>query len=116
MMGGSMRIAIIVVLVLAIAGLILWAANRTPEAQPAAPAVGVAEGTTAVVDFPEVPRVPLAQAKQEIDSGKYTVIDVRDAESYITDHVQGAIHIPLARVEGEIPYLPKGKPIITYCT
>jgi len=111
-----MRVAVIVVLILAIAGLILWAANRTPAAQPAAAAVGVAEGTTAVVDFPEVPRVPLPDAKKEIDSGKYTVIDVRDAQSYINGHIPGAMHIPLARIEGEIPYLPKGKPIITYCT
>lgn len=111
-----MRIVAIVVIVLAIIGLIAWAALRTPETQPAAAAVGVAQGSTAAVDFPTVPRIPLDQAKKEIESGSATLIDVRDADGYIAGHIPGAIHIPLARIEGEIPYLPKGKPILTYCT
>jgi rhodanese-like protein len=62
------------------------------------------------------PRTQLAEAKKLIDSGAVTVIDVRDADSYIASHIPGAMQIPLARIEGEIDYLPKGKPIITYCT
>jgi rhodanese-related sulfurtransferase len=54
--------------------------------------------------------------KQRIDRGEVTVIDVRDAESYTKGHIPGSLHIPLARVEGEIPYLPKAKPIVFYCT
>lgn len=111
-----MRIVAIIVVILAIVGLIAWAALRNPASQPAAPAVGVAEGTTANVDFPTVPRVPLIEAKQKIDSASVTVIDVRDADAYIAEHIPGAMHIPLARIEGEIPYLPKAKPILTYCT
>jgi len=111
-----MRIVAIIVVILAIIGLIVWAALRNPSSQPAAPAVGVAEGSTANVDFPTVPRIPLTEAKQEIDSGSVMVIDVRDADAYIAAHIPGARQIPLARIEGEIPYLPRNKPIITYCT
>ena|SRR5579863_2665958 len=111
-----MRIAAIIVLVLAIVGLITWAALRNPASQTAAPAVGVAEGTTANVDFPTVPRMPLQEAKQKIEGGTVTVIDVRDADAYTAAHIPGAMQIPLARIEGEIPYLPRTKPIITYCT
>lgn len=111
-----MRIVAIIVVILALVGLITWAALRNPASQPAASPVGVAEGSTANVDFPTVPRMPLTEAKQKIDSGSVTLIDVRDADSYIAGHIPGAMQIPLARVEGEIPYLPKTKPIITYCT
>ena len=45
-----------------------------------------------------------------------TVIDVRDAQSYVNAHIPGSLHIPMARIDGEVPYLPKGKPIVTYCT
>ena len=62
------------------------------------------------------PRTQLADAKKLIDSGAVTVIDVRDADSYIASHIPGALQIPLARIEGEVDYLPKGKPILTYCT
>jgi hydroxyacylglutathione hydrolase len=45
-----------------------------------------------------------------------TIIDVRDADSYRDRHIPGAMHIPLAYIQGEIPYLPKDKPIVAYCT
>jgi len=63
-----------------------------------------------------VPRTQLADAKKLIDSGAVTVIDVRDADSYTASHIPGSLQIPLTRVEGEVDYLPKGKPILTYCT
>ncbi len=111
-----MRTVAVIVLVLAVIGLIAWAALRNPEVQPAAPVAGVAAGSTAAVDFPTVPRMPLTEAKQKIESGSVTLIDVRDADSYLAGHISGALQIPLARVEGEIPYLPRTKPILTYCT
>ena len=63
-----------------------------------------------------VPRTQLADAKKQIDSGAVTIIDVRDADSYVAAHIPGSIQIPLPRIEGEVDYLPKGKPIVTYCT
>lgn len=62
------------------------------------------------------PRIDVGDLKAQIASGAVTVIDVRDSVSYTNAHIPGAIHIPLARIEGELNYLPKGKPIVTYCT
>ncbi len=44
------------------------------------------------------------------------MIDVRDADSYVAAHIPGSLQIPLARIEGEVNYLPRGKRILTYCT
>jgi predicted sulfurtransferase len=49
-------------------------------------------------------------------SGDVIVLDVRDVDAYVAGHLEGALHIPLSYIQGEIPYLRKGKPIVTYCT
>ena len=67
-------------------------------------------------DLATVPRTPLATARQEIERGAVYVIDVRDADAYVASHIPGALQIPLMRVEGEVNYLPRDKPILTYCT
>ncbi len=51
-----------------------------------------------------------------IARGDVIVIDVREADAYIAGHIEGALHIPLSYIAGEVPYLRKGKPIVTYCT
>ena len=56
------------------------------------------------------------ELKAMVDFNGVTVIDVRDASAYLTAHIPGALQIPLARVEGEVPHLAKDKPIVTYCT
>ncbi|MFZ2492812.1 MAG: rhodanese-like domain-containing protein [Thermoanaerobaculia bacterium] len=67
-------------------------------------------------DHPDFKRISVDEAKAAIDRGEVTVLDVREMDAYLAGHIPGALHIPLTRVEGEIPYLPKGKPIVTYCT
>jgi hypothetical protein len=67
-------------------------------------------------DRANVVRIAAEDLRPKYNRGEVTVIDVRDAGSYAAGHITGAIHIPLASIEGEIPYLPKGKPIVTYCT
>ena len=56
------------------------------------------------------------ELKSMIDFKGATVIDVRDVQAYTAGHIPGALQIPLARIEGEASYLPKDKPIVTYCT
>lgn len=60
--------------------------------------------------------VSVAELKALLDRGAVTVIDVRNAEPYLASHIPGALQIPLTRIQGEIPYLPKGKRIVTYCS
>jgi rhodanese-related sulfurtransferase len=61
-------------------------------------------------------RITASELKVLVDRGEVTIIDVRDTSAYSTAHIPGALQIPVSRIEGEIPYLPKGKPIVTYCT
>ena len=63
-----------------------------------------------------VPRIEQDDLLAHLKAGDVTIVDVRDADSFLASHIPGALHIPLARVEGEVPYLPKAKPIVTYCT
>lgn len=63
-----------------------------------------------------VPRTKPEDVLQGFEAHALTIIDVRDADSYKERHIPGALHIPLAYIAGEVPYLPKDKPIVTYCT
>ena len=64
----------------------------------------------------DVPFIEQAEAKRLLDSNGVRILDVRDIDAYAASHIPGAMQIPLSRVEGEIAYLPKEKPIVTYCT
>jgi rhodanese-related sulfurtransferase len=61
-------------------------------------------------------RIAIDDFKPLADSGAVTVIDVRASGAYLASHIPGAMHIPLSRLEDELPYLQKGKRIVTYCT
>lgn len=62
-----------------------------------------------------VRRVKSGKLMQMVEAKQVTIIDVRDADSYRARHIPGALHIPPAYIAGEVPYLPKDKPIVTYC-
>ena len=64
----------------------------------------------------ETDRISAEETKRLIDSGDAVLIDVRDVESYKAGHIPGALQIPLAYVQGEIPWFPTDKKLITYCT
>jgi rhodanese-related sulfurtransferase len=61
-------------------------------------------------------RISFDDFKKAVDANAVTVIDVRSMEQFLAGHIPGSLHIPLGRIEGEVPYLPKGKPVVTYCT
>lgn len=63
-----------------------------------------------------VPRIEPDDLYAHFKAGDVTIVDVRDADAFVAGHIPGALHIPLARIDGEAAYLPKGKPIVTYCT
>ena len=91
----------------------VWHA-RQPRATPAA---APAPATMSTVDETAgAPRIEPDDLLTHFKAGDVTIIDVRDADSFLASHIPGALHIPLARVDGEVQYLPKGKPIVTYCT
>lgn len=111
-------------LLLALAGLILIAAgvlwdgggsDRGSEGIIAGPPT-----TTPAADipFPDVPRVALAEAKEEFDGGEAIFVDVRERGDFETSHIPGALSIPLgeSEMEGGYQELPSQAQIITYCT
>jgi hypothetical protein len=67
-------------------------------------------------DKRNVPRIAVEDLVGKVKRGEVTVIDVRDQGSYFRSHIPGAMHIPLASIESQLSAIPRGKPIVTYCT
>jgi rhodanese-related sulfurtransferase len=110
----TVLVAVGMFLALSVMTRILFAVTKKDEAPAAAAPAPVATAASAQAE--SFPRISINEVKTLADSGAVTIIDVRDSDSYLASHVAGALHIPLSRIEGEIPYLPKGKKIVTYCT
>jgi rhodanese-related sulfurtransferase len=56
------------------------------------------------------------QAVQELMARGAQVVDVLPAEEYQEDHLPGAIHLPLRRIETEArTVLDPSRPVVVYC-
>jgi rhodanese-related sulfurtransferase len=102
-----------VLVVMAFVGFVL-ARDRQPRAS--APPVAQQQQQPAAADESSVPRISVADAQKKLAAGVAVMIDVRDIDGYLNAHIPGSMHIPLARIDGEVAYLPRDKQIITYCT
>lgn len=78
-----------------------------PASQPAAPPAG---------DRGDVARIAAEDLRAKMNRNEVTILDVRDGASFATGHIPGALSTPFASLEAQIATLPKGKPIVTYCT
>jgi rhodanese-related sulfurtransferase len=101
------RLYAIIGAVVALAVIGVAAAAFTPRA-------GTSSGTSTAADT--FRRITATELKALVDQNQVTIIDVRTAEQYIASHIPGALQIPVSRVDGEVPYLPRDKTIVTYCT
>jgi hypothetical protein len=131
---------------LAVAALVVWALTRTVETRtdntasapmtastPAIPAPSpmatnspLTATQTPATPFSQtapaedahaaVPRISVEDLREQWKGGAVTVVDVRDDAAFAASHIPGSLHIPFARVEGEMSTLPKDKPIVLYCT
>lgn len=102
----------------------------TPPAQTTQPTSGTlppdALATTATNTAPpppqpqgersEVTRIAVEDLRAKLNRNEVTIIDVRDASSFATRHIPGAINIPFASTESMLDQIPRDKPIVTYCT
>lgn len=112
-----------VVVGIAIVVAIFFFTNRSPE-QPTAPAQNASApapqspgaSPAPEIDLSQVRRIDAAETKRLLDAGEAITIDVRDVQSFVAGHIPGALQIPLQYVPGEIPWFPRDKTIITYCT
>lgn len=68
------------------------------------------------IPFPEVPRIPPAEAKAKFDAGTALIVDTRSREEYAQSHIPNAISLPLSELNNQNPDLPRDAEIITYCT
>ncbi len=84
-------------------------AQPRADAPPPPPEISDAEAAAA-------PRITAQEAKQLLDAGRATPIDTRDPQSFAAGHIPGALQIPLAYVQGELPWFPRDKKLIFYCT
>jgi 3-mercaptopyruvate sulfurtransferase SseA len=98
---------------LLIVGAIVWtvytAVEPTPTTAPQ-PAVGLED------NYPDVPRVSVTDAAAAYETGSAVFVDVRDAASYASSHVAGALNLPVAEVQQRMGELNQSDWIITYCT
>ena len=101
--------AVAAILVVALVAFAVVRSQQPPPAQEASAPTPAAASAA-------VPFIEPAEAKQLADRKNVTLLDVRDAEAFLIAHIPGALQIPLSRVEGEVPYLPKEKTIVAYCT
>ena len=100
------------------AALVVFAVWHARQPKPAPAARHAATTSTAAMEDPNAaaPRIDPEQLLAHFKAGDVTIVDVRDADAFLAAHIPGALHVPLARIDGEVSYLPKGKPVVTYCT
>jgi 3-mercaptopyruvate sulfurtransferase SseA len=99
-------------LVLAL-GMLLALVVCSPAAPTAAP---VAPTPAANIPYPEVPRIPVEEARDRWESGNVVIVDVRSRAEFEQAHIPSAVHIPVAEIDSRSGELPSGVAIITYCT
>lgn len=108
------RSLVFVVAAIAVVGLVAYAVVHS-NAKPAA-ALPSAAAEPSAASIANAPRIDSQELKKLVDQNSVTLLDVRDAEAFLASHIPGSLQIPLSRVQGEIPYLNKEKPIVAYCT
>ena len=67
----------------------------------------------------DAPRITVEELKRRMEAGEdFTVIDVRNPQAWAESDVQipEAIQVPLDKLDENLPRIPKGKPVVTYCT
>ena len=106
-----------------VAGLVAFVLMRSDrpvaDVPPATAAMPAAEPASSAHDHAaesSVRRMTVPELRTAIDRGEAVVVDVRDLDSYSAGHIPGSLHIPLSFIESEVPYLPRGKTIVAYCT
>ena len=59
--------------------------------------------------------ISVEEAKEMIDGGNASVIDVRQPDEWSSGHVQGAIHIPVDDISARVSELPQDGDLLFIC-
>jgi hypothetical protein len=105
-----MPIVMMVVGLILILGAGIWYISTISNTSPDAP-----EQAPEVVDnYPDIPRVSVADAKAAHDMGSAVFLDVRDGSEYALGHIPGAVSIPLTELSARMNELEPSAWIIPY--
>ena len=63
----------------------------------------------------KVKRISVGDAHSMIGSGNVNIVDIRDTESYNSDHLDSAQNITSKNADQFIKTAEKNKPLIVYC-
>lgn len=66
--------------------------------------------------FPSIDRISVVDARKALDDQSAVFVDVRDAGSFNSGHIPGALNIYLSDFEARYSELNKNDWIILYCT
>jgi 3-mercaptopyruvate sulfurtransferase SseA len=105
-----------VVLVIVVLGILL-----SLDSWRSSPAASAANPTalpmpTHPIPYPEVPRISVKQAQEQLARGEILMVDVRSKASYDRLHIEGAVSIPEDQIESRLDELDRERSIVLYCT
>jgi len=69
--------------------------------------------------MPDDLRISAEELKRRTSTGEeFAIVDVRNphAGAEAADMASSAIHVALDDFDQELPHIPKGRPIVAYCT
>ena len=64
----------------------------------------------------DIPRVSIQEAYQAMKNGEAVIVDTRSEASYISQHVSGAINLPVDQTKSRLGELDPDIWYLTYCT
>ena len=95
-------------------------ANRTATNSAApvstAPANTATPAAASNIPHPEIKRISPQESQALVAKNEAVIVDVRDASTYQSGHVKGALHITTADLQARLKELPRDKKVITYCS
>ena len=75
---------------------------------------GMEKWTAGGLPVERIEVVDAVQARQALVDGA-VALDVREQNEFESGHIEGAIWIPVGKIQADLDKIPKGRPIIAYC-
>jgi len=59
--------------------------------------------------------IDIAKAKELIDQGNITIVDIRDPNAFEEGHIESAVSVNDTNIDEFVSTTDKGKPVLCYC-
>ena len=69
--------------------------------------------------MPDAPRITVDELRKRMEAGEdFTIIDVRNPQAWAQSDskIPEAIRVPMDEWEKHLAQIPKGRPVVAYCT